>query len=106
MTPYEKGREREYKAKALMESWFGCAVVRSAGSHTPIDLVCGNGMNVYAVQVKSESDADTVNWYTLRQWAEYFQAIPTLLVYCTGGRWKVYFDGERYSQENPYLGTW
>jgi Holliday junction resolvase len=96
LTPYQKGYVRELKAKALMESWFGAVVMRSAGSHTQADLLCGNGVQVFAVQVKSESDASTVNWDKLRYFAQMFQAIPTLLVYCAGGRWKVYFDGERW----------
>lgn len=96
LTIYEKGRAREYKAKALMESWFGCTVVRSAGSHSPADLMCGNGIEVFAVQVKSEGGAKSVDWNKLRRFAEQFQAMPTVLEYCTGGRWKVYFDGEQW----------
>jgi Holliday junction resolvase len=97
-TPYEIGRDREYKAKTLMESWFGCTVIRTAGSHSPADLLCGNGVEVFAVQVKSEGEAQYVDWDTLRRFAEQFQAIPTVLEYCTGGRWKVYLDGERFTQ--------
>lgn len=105
MTAYEKGRAKEYKAKELMESWFGCAVVRSAGSHTPVDLLCGNGIDVFAVQVKMESDEKQVDWNKLRFYAQQFQALPTLLVYCRGGRWKVYFDEERFYKESEVLGT-
>lgn len=92
LTPYEKGRNLEYKAIQVMESYFGCETVRSAGSHSPADLMAGNGLEVYAVQVKAESQAGKVNWNRLREFAEAFQATPTLLVYCTGGRWKIYFD--------------
>ena len=104
LTPYQKGYIREVKAKQLMESWFGCHVIRSAGSHSPIDLLCGNGVEMFAVQVKMESDEHTVKWDVLREWAQSFQATPTLLVYCRGGRWKVYFDGERwtkFTEEQP-----
>jgi Holliday junction resolvase len=97
-TPYEKGRDLEYKAKELMESYFGCYVIRSAGSHTPVDLICGNGIDVYAVQVKFESVEKRVDWNKLREYAEALQAIPTLLVYCTGGRWKIYFDERRWTK--------
>ncbi|RLG72883.1 MAG: hypothetical protein DRO23_09820 [Thermoprotei archaeon] len=100
MTPYEKGRKMEYKAKQVMESWFGCYVIRSAGSHTPIDLICGNGIQVFAVQVKSEEAKHKVDWDTLREWSEKFQAIPMLLVMCKGGRVQVYIDGERVYGED------
>ena len=36
-----------------LESQLNCdCVIRSAGSHTPIDLIAGNGKVVFAVQVK------------------------------------------------------
>jgi Holliday junction resolvase len=97
---YRKGREKEYEAKAVMESRYGCYVIRSAGSHSPVDLLCGNGIDVFAVQVKAESSQDSVNWQKLRVVAQYFQAIPTLLVYHRGGRWTIYLDGERVTYES------
>ena len=103
-TPYQKGRDLEYKARAVMESWFGCYCVRSAGSHSPADLICGNGIHVYLVQVKTESTQGTINWNTLREWSEMFQAIPMLLVYCRGGRWKIYVDGEQIHKEEMTYG--
>jgi Holliday junction resolvase len=98
-TPYQKGVQLEYKAKEVMESWFGCYVVRSAGSHTPIDLLCGNGVNVYAAQIKSESSYQKLDWNVLRQWAEAFQAIPTVLVHKKGGIWSIYFDGIQWFKQ-------
>lgn len=99
-TAYQKGVQLEYRAKALMESWFGCFVVRSAGSHTPIDLLCGNGQEVYAVQIKSESTYRSFDWNTLRQCAENFQAIPTVLVHKKGGIWSVWFDNVQWNKQS------
>jgi len=105
MTPYQKGYIREIKAREVMQSWFGCVTVRSAGSHSIVDIIAGNGIDVFAVQVKSESDEGSVDWNKLRYYAQQFQAIPTLLVYCKGGRWKVYLDEERFTKEDNVLGT-
>lgn len=95
MTPYEKGRKHEYQAIQTLQNWFGCYCIRSAGSHTPVDIIAGNGVEVYAVQVKTTSTLGTVNWDELRQWAEAFQATPMVLEKAIGGKWKVYIDGER-----------
>lgn len=99
MTPYEKGRKREYEAKQRLESWFNCYVIRSAGSHTPIDLIAGNRFDVYTVQVKSSSTVHTVNWDELREWAEAFKAEPMVMEKCIGGRWRIYIDEKRYTPE-------
>jgi Holliday junction resolvase len=104
-TPYEKGRALEYKAKVIMETWFGCNVVRSAGSHTPIDLLCGNGREVYAVQIKTLNTFRGFNWNTLRQWAEKFQAIPTVLVHKKGDIWSIYFDGVQWNKQEEQAVT-
>jgi len=39
MTNYEKGRAGEYEVKRLMENR-GYYVFRTAGSHSPVDLIC------------------------------------------------------------------
>lgn len=102
MTPYEKGYERERKAREILESWFGCVTIRSGKSGTPVDIIAGNGIEVFAVQVKPEEDRSKIDMNELRKWAEMYQAIPTEMLYCKGGRWKIYFDGEQYTPNYDY----
>ena len=53
LTNYARGRNAEYYIMDILESQLNCdCVIRSAGSHTPIDLIAGNGKVVFAVQVK------------------------------------------------------
>jgi len=101
-TPYEKGRRYEYEAKEKLESWFGMYVIRSAGSHTPIDLLAGNGIQVFAVQVKYDTEPTKAELEALREWAEKFQAIPILMQKQKGGRWKIIaIDGDDIFDVNP-----
>jgi len=51
---YVKGRNAEYYWKKRLESQ-GYAVVRTAGSHSPVDLIAGNGSVMYAVQIKASN---------------------------------------------------
>jgi len=101
-TPYEKGRRLEYEAKERLESWFGMYVLRSAGSHSPIDLLAGNGMQVFAVQVKDGYLPSESELNMLRVWAEKFQATPVVMVKQKGGRWKIIsVDGDEIFDVHP-----
>lgn len=53
MTSYERGANFERKVKRILELQ-GMFVVRSAGSHGPVDLVGLGESNVYLIQCKSE----------------------------------------------------
>ena len=51
MTPYQRGARLEYRARDALRAQ-GYAVMRSAGSHGPADLVALNAREVLLVQVK------------------------------------------------------
>lgn len=42
-TPYERGRSAEYTVKRMLEAMGYQWIIRSAASHTPIDLLASNG---------------------------------------------------------------
>jgi len=93
-TPYQRGVQQEYKAIEVFQSRYARYVIRSAGSHTPVDFVAGNGEEVFAVQVKYGKKPREVNEDQLREWAQQFCAIPVVMEKIRGGRWKLHFiDG-------------
>lgn len=51
ITNYTKGRAVEYEAKKMLEKE-GCLVMRTAGSHSPFDLIA-IGRDTRLIQVKS-----------------------------------------------------
>ncbi len=55
MTAYERGRRFEYRVQADYKKR-GWVTIRSAGSHGPCDLICGNGGEVNVVQCKADTD--------------------------------------------------
>ena len=58
----------------LEERGFKC--MRSSGSHTPLDLLAGDGVRVYAIQVKYGKTRQKVDLDELREWAKMFKAVP------------------------------
>ena len=54
MNNYRRGREREYQTQRLLEK-AGYATMRSAGSHSPIDIVAFNPNGLRLIQVKLNS---------------------------------------------------
>ncbi len=46
-TNYERGRAAEYACKATLTKKGYPYIIRSAASHTPIDLLASNGSQVY-----------------------------------------------------------
>jgi Holliday junction resolvase len=76
-TQYERGRNFEYRIKAYLEKK-GYRVIRSAGSHTPIDLIAGDLMRAntswgIAVQCKGGKERMTLaKRLEFYQWAESF----------------------------------
>jgi Holliday junction resolvase len=62
-----------------MRKKYGAVCVRSAGSHGACDLLCGNGSQLYAVQVKSGRRLSKVSWKELEDFAGKFKAIPLVL---------------------------
>lgn len=55
MTRYHKGRRLEYRVKKLFESQ-GYFVIRSSGSHTPVDIVAINKDEVVLIQCCTKKD--------------------------------------------------
>lgn len=98
MASYRKGYLKEKKCREIFESWFGCQVIESRGSHGAVDLICGNGMQTYCVQVKPTDKAQIVDWNKLSKVAEMFQAVPVLALYSVGGRWKLITDVDTLEQ--------
>jgi len=76
---YRKGYRVEREAMRYMEKHFSAICIRSAGSHSPIDLICGNGKEIYAVQVKAGKTLPYVDWENLERYAKYFNAKPLVL---------------------------
>ena len=53
--PYEVGTKYEYRAKKELEKE-GYLVIRSAGSHSPFDLVALGALEVNFIQIKKVSE--------------------------------------------------
>ncbi|MBO3804329.1 MAG: hypothetical protein JTT11_10780 [Candidatus Brockarchaeota archaeon] len=74
MSAYRRGRALEYRAiEALRKEGWLC--IRSAASHSPIDIVAGKDGRVLFVQVKGpRSKMPRSELDELRAWAEKFGA--------------------------------
>lgn len=90
-TPYQIGVTQEYKAMEWFQSVFARYIIRSAGSHTAVDFIAGNGEDVYVVQVRYGKKPKPVNEAELREWAMMFKAIPVVMEKIRGGRWRPRF---------------
>jgi len=62
-----------------MRTKHGATCVRSAGSHGVCDLLCGNGEEIFAVQVKGGRKPRGVSWPELEEFAVKFKAVPLVL---------------------------
>lgn len=80
-----RGRSAEYWVKRLLEDQ-GYFVIRSAGSHTPIDLIAAKEGLRMAVQVKVKGVFTKEERDELLKWTEQFQAKP-ILATKKMGRW-------------------
>jgi len=86
---YIKGRNAEYYFKKKLESQ-GYAVIRTAGSHSPADLIAGNGNLVYAIQVKaSKKKLSKDEQNELIEFAKKIRAVPVLIKKGKKWDWKV-----------------
>jgi len=93
---YRKGYRAEREAMEFMKEQYGCICVRTAGSHGAVDLLCGNGVYVYAVQVKCGKRKPYIDWKRLKMFASMFKAVPLLL-------WKKDYEGWKVLTEEDYL---
>ena len=82
---YERGRSGEYRVKGLLEDQ-GYLVIRSAASHTPIDLLAAKDGVRLAVQVKVKGGFTKGEKEELLRWAKRFEAKP-ILATKRRGRW-------------------
>lgn len=89
MSAYRRGYKAEREFMIYMEQYFKCKSVRSAGSHSPVDVICGNGEKVYAVQIKYGRTKQKVDYEELITWAESFKAIPCIATRKPYGQWKI-----------------
>jgi len=95
LSSYKKGYRLELMAIEYMKNKYGAVCVRSAGSHGPCDLLCGNGKEIFAVQVKGGGKKPPkIGWEDLERFAEMFKATPLLLWKPDRGRF-VEIKGER-----------
>lgn len=90
-TNYHRGRAAEYYVKHLLEGMGYRFIIRSAGSHTPIDLLAAGDISfqqgVIAVQVKGGTARITeTELRKLRKWAKAFGAVA-VLAKKKGERW-------------------
>jgi Holliday junction resolvase len=96
LTNYAKGRNAEYYIMDMLESQFNCEhIIRSAGSHTPIDIIASNGNHVFAVQVKQGGYISKDDKLELIQWARAFNARAMVAVK-EGSRWILKFIGDTH----------
>ncbi|MDG6934035.1 MAG: hypothetical protein JRN68_05005 [Nitrososphaerota archaeon] len=86
MNNYSSGRNAEYMIKKILLSRGYVHIVRSAGSHTPIDLMASNGRRLLAIQVKKGRYISAEEKGLLIQWARAFKASP-VLARKEDGRW-------------------
>ncbi|MCP8310415.1 MAG: hypothetical protein L6N95_01505 [Candidatus Methylarchaceae archaeon HK01B] len=87
-TEYKKGRAEEYYVKGLLEEKGYRYIMKSAGSHTPIDLLASNGLETLAVQVRRVSHINQEEREKLCDWARIFHACPVLAVNIKD-RWRI-----------------
>jgi len=84
-TNYQRGRRGEYEVKEVLQRQ-GFFVIRSAGSHSPVDLLSGNGRVLWAIQVKKgpKSLLDKKGAEELIVAAAKLRAFPVLAYYDHG----------------------
>ncbi len=86
MSNYISGRNAEYTIKRMLISIGFTFVIRSAGSHTPVDLIATNGKRIVVVQVKKGSYISKAEKDLFYDWGRAFGAQP-LLATKKDGRW-------------------
>lgn len=88
MRRYERGRNKEYQVKGKLEKR-GYFVIRSAGSHSPCDLVAVKNKHILCVQVGKFKDK-------IRKAKDYIVMIPPLMrLFITDGKRFAYFYNGR-----------
>ncbi|MEM0287292.1 MAG: hypothetical protein QXG05_03850 [Nitrososphaerota archaeon] len=86
MNNYSVGRNAEYAIKRMLIGKGFSHIIRSAGSHTPVDLIASDGNQLLAIQVKKGRYISKQEVYLLIEWAYAFKARP-MLARKKDGRW-------------------
>ena len=86
MSNYISGRNAEYTIKKMLMSQGFRFVIRSAGSHTPVDLIATDGKRTVVVQVKKGSYISKDEKALFYEWGKAFGSRP-LLATKKDGRW-------------------
>jgi Holliday junction resolvase len=76
-TNYKRGADFERRAQKLLER-IGYAVVRSAGSHSPADLVAMRHGELVCVQCKRDGRLDPEEWNEYWEFCELAGALPVM----------------------------
>ena len=91
VTNYKRGADFERRAKEFLER-IGYAVVRSAGSHSPADLVAMRHGELVCVQCKRDGKLPPKEWNEFWEFCERAGALPVLAQpgpQCRGVRYNV-----------------
>lgn len=75
LVSYRRGRSAEYRAARDLER-AGYVVIRSAGSHTPVDLVAIGPAGVRLIQVKVDSESRSLRPSELEAVRDELRSIP------------------------------
>ncbi len=86
MSNYIAGRNAEYIVKKMLITAGFKYVIRSAGSHTPVDLIATDGKSIVAVQVKKGSYISREEKALFYEGGKAFGARP-MLATKKDGRW-------------------
>lgn len=104
-TNYTRGSDFERRTKAQLEG-FGYAVIRSAGSHSPADLVAMRHGEIVGVQCKRNGRLYPEEWNEFVDWCEKAGAIPVLAMRDNRGRgivYKLLTDRKRRGGRQPMV---
>lgn len=78
---YAKGMAFENRCQHYFDD-LGYKVIRSAGSHGPVDLICGKkGEGTIIIQCRMRGNISKDEVTELREWAEHFNNARILLAY-------------------------
>ena len=92
MSAYRKGYKAEREIIRLFERKHHCECIRSAGSHTPVDVICGNGEQVYVIQVKAGRSRHRLDLGQFLDFAKNFRAIPVIAKKVLYHGWNIEFE--------------
>jgi len=88
-TNYSRGADFERRTAKNMES-FGYVTVRSAGSHSPADIIALRGGDAVAIQCKRDGRLDPDEWNEFWEWCQTGGAVPILAKAGKNGRGIIY----------------